>query len=69
MAAPGDEVQLDAPHPKAMRHHFPASGLEITDRLFFTGEPSLVAGICPRGWIAVDAVRHGDKLPAHEGCR
>ena len=47
MAAPGDQVQLDATDPKPMREDFPAARLEVTDRLLFTGEPPLMPRVAP----------------------
>ena len=56
--APGDEVELDAAHPKAVRHDLPTSALEITDRLLFTGDAEAMAWIAPIRGIAVNATRH-----------
>ena len=58
VAAPGDEVQLDATDPKAVRHDLPALALEIANRLLFTGEATTVAIVSPVVRIAVDAARH-----------
>src|SRR5207237_7278749 len=62
MAAPGDEVELDAAYAKAVRDDVPTLRLEKTDGLLFTGQPALMAGICPIRWIAVNAARHGVKV-------
>src|SRR2546426_966808 len=59
---PGDEVQLDAADPEAVRHDVPSAALEVLDRLLFTGESSPMAGICPTGRIAVHSARHEMKL-------
>ena len=64
MTAPGDQVQLDAADAKAMRDDLPAAGLEITDRLLFTGKAALVARVGPVRWIAVNAARHDEKISA-----
>src|SRR5205085_949088 len=62
MPAPGDEVELDAAYAKAVRDDVPTLRLEKTDGLLFTGQPALMAGICPIRWIAVNAARHGVKV-------
>src|SRR5437764_697105 len=62
MPAPGDEIELDAAYAKSVRDNVPTLRLEKTDGLLFTGQPALMAGICPIRWIAVNAARHGAKV-------
>src|SRR5216684_2687170 len=62
VTAPGDQVQLDSADPEPVRHDVPTAALEVLDGLLFTGESSLMAGICPTGRIAVHPARHGVKL-------
>ncbi len=62
VTAPGDQVQLDSADPEPVRHDVPTAALEVLDRLLFTGESSLMAGICPTGRIAVHSARHEGKL-------
>lgn len=58
VTAPGDEIQLDATDPKAVRYDLPALALEIANRLLFTGEATTVAIVGPIVGIAVNAARH-----------
>jgi hypothetical protein len=68
-ATPRDEVDLDATHAKAMADDVPAARLQVTDGLFFTGEPPLVARVRPGCWIAVNTIGHGHKLAGRPLCQ
>src|SRR5256885_17068571 len=60
--SPGNEVDLDASNAEAMRDDFPASRLQVTDRLRFGGQAALMARVRPIPWITANAARHSSKL-------
>ena len=62
VAAPRDKVQLDPSNAKAVRDDLPTAGLQVTDRLLFTGQSSLLTRIAPMFRVAVNAARHAQKL-------
>jgi len=61
-ATPGDEVDLDAADTKPMGEDVPATGLQETNGLFFTGKTALMARIGPLFRITVNPARHGRKV-------
>ena len=60
--APRDDVDLDPPHPPAMRQYQPAAAPQETDRLFFGREPLFVSRVGPIRRIAVEAALHAANL-------
>ena len=62
VAAPRDKVQLDPSNAKAVRDDLPTAGLQVTDRLLFTGQSSLLTRVAPMFRVAVNAARHAPKL-------
>ena len=65
--APSDQVQFDAADAKPVRDDFPASRLEVPDRLFLPVETPLVPRVRPIRWIAMNAARHAQE-PSIRSC-
>ena len=61
-ATPGDEVDLDAADTEPVGEDVPATGLQETDGLCFTGKTALMARIGPLFRITVNPARHGRKV-------